>query len=504
MQIIDIGICIDNNDPKGIGRIRCVRYSDYVSEKERAMSYEPYSDRDPFMAIPFLPTNINFIPEVEQSIKLINYDTSTEHVNTEYIAGPFTTSHDYNGQTFSQQLTDTTYGIPFKDMPNIFNSNGTYKDPLTKSSLANKNDYAIYGKYGSDVLFTENGLQLRGGKLVSKSSVKGDKKTKLISSPIMAKKSSTLFLKKFPKKLTLTKIVDKKLITETKDLSLIVEYDVVFGENSIDVNFYVYDVIKSNEKLKTDFFNENTELSSESIKLINLTNDNITPTHVVTIDYTESDSVPAAIRDIIFGINDFGLKKINIEYKKHRKFEGFSHPFYFRPTLSLNNRTHNPARKTFINEVFNNVKFYEIGPKSGLVWSLTQPVQRPKEEILERQVLKVDSNVSEQSFSAIKSDKIFLLSTDVNETNRSVNFSSLDGYDLTQDDYLQKIEPNTFSTVRGENLLQIIIAMSKVLFNHQHNLTKPMVKIGYNEYDQLVELLKNMENDILNKSIKIN
>lgn len=504
MQIIDIGICIDNNDPKGIGRIRCVRYSDYVSEKERAMSYEPYSDRDPFMAIPFLPTNINFIPEIEQSVKLINYDTSTEHINTEYIAGPFTTSHDYNGQTFSQQLTDTTYGIPFKDMPNIFNSNGTYKDPETKSSLANKNDYAIYGKYGSDVLFTENGLQLRGGKLVSKSSVTGIKKTRLISSPIMAKKSSTLFLKKFPKKLTLTKIVDRKLVTETKDLSLIIEYDVVLGENTIDVNFYVYDVIKSNEKLKTDFFNENTELSSESIKLINLTDDNVTPTHIITIDNVESASVPTAIRDIIYGINDLGLKKINVEYKNHRKYEGFSHPFYFRPTLSLNNRTHVDNQKTFINAVFNNVKCYEIGPKSGLVWSLRDPVQRPKEEIVERQVLKVDSNVSEQSFSAIKSDKIFLLSTDVNETNRNVNFSSLDGYDLTQEDYLQKIEPNTFSTVRGENLLQIIIAMSKVLFNHQHNLTDPMVKIGYNEYDQLVELLKNMENDILNKSIKIN
>ena len=46
--------------------------------------------------------------------------------------------------------------------------------------------------------------------------------------------------------------------------------------------------------------------------------------------------------------------------------------------------------------------------------------------------------------------------------------------------------------------------MLKVLFNHRHNLTKPMVKIGYDEYDSLVELIKTMENDILNKSIKIN
>ncbi len=30
MKIIDIGVCIDNNDPKGMGRIRCVDYDDYV------------------------------------------------------------------------------------------------------------------------------------------------------------------------------------------------------------------------------------------------------------------------------------------------------------------------------------------------------------------------------------------------------------------------------------------------------------------------------------------
>jgi hypothetical protein len=31
-----------------------------------------------------------------------------------------------------------------------------------------------------------------------------------------------------------------------------------------------------------------------------------------------------------------------------------------------------------------------------------------------------------------------------------------------------------------------------------------MVKIGYDEYDSLIELIKTMENDLLNNSIKIN
>jgi hypothetical protein len=503
MKIIDIGICIDNKDPKGIGRIRCVRYSDYVSEKERAMSYEPFSDRDPFVAIPFLPNNINFIPEVEQSVKLINYNNETEHVNTEYIAGPFTTTHDFNGQTFSQQLTDTTYGIPFKDIPNIFDENGTYVDPTTKSSLANKNDFAIYGKYGSDVLFTENGLQLRGGKLLSKENKKNIK-GKLISFPIMGKKSSTLILKKFSQKFVLSKIKDKKIIDQIKDISLIVEYDYVVSGNSYIINFYVYDVIKSfGDTLKTNFFNETVPIPFNAVKLINVENNDFTPTHVITVN--NKNFISSAIRDFLYTLHDGGLKKINREYKKHRKSENFIHPFYFRPTLLLNNSVFSEEDKKNRNEIFNNVRFFnEIGPKSGLVWSLTEPIQKPKVEDIEREILKVENDGTEQSFSTLKSDKIFLLSTDVNETNKTVDFTSLDDYDMTQEDYLKKIEPNTFSTVRGENLIEIIRSMSNVLFNHRHNLTKPMVKIGYNEYDQLVELLKNMENNILNKSVKIN
>jgi hypothetical protein len=503
MKIIDIGICIDNNDPKGVGRIRCVRYGDFVSEKERAMTYEPFSDSDPFVAIPFLPNNINYIPEIEQAVKLINYNTSIEHVNTEYIAGPFTTSHDFNGQTFSQQLTDTTYGVPFKETPNIFNENGTYVDPLTKSSLADKKDFAIYGKYGSDLLFTENGLQLRGGKLLSKTN-KQNKKGKLISFPIMGKKSSTLYLKKFPQKLVLTKIEDKKITNEIKNLSLIVEYDFVKTNDVYTINFYIYDVLKSfGDTLKTNFFNESVPLPTNAVKLINVEEDSFSPTHQVMVD--NINFVASAIREILYILHDGGLKKINKEYKKHRKSENFIHPFYFRPTLQLNNTTLGEEEKKIRNDIFNNVRFFnEIGPKSGLVWSLTQPIQKLKVENIEREVLKFDNTSNEQSFSALKSDKIYLLSTDVNETNKTVDFPSLNDYDLTQEDYLKKIEPNTFSTVRGENLILLIQSMAKVLFNHRHNLTKPMVKIGYNEYDQLVELLKNMENDILNKSVKIN
>ena len=71
MKIIDIGKCIDNVDPKGMGRIRVSRYNDLTAENEKAIDYEPWSDRDLFLALPFLPSNINFIPEIGQTVKII-------------------------------------------------------------------------------------------------------------------------------------------------------------------------------------------------------------------------------------------------------------------------------------------------------------------------------------------------------------------------------------------------------------------------------------------------
>ena len=74
MKIIDIGICIDNFDPSGLGAIRCVRYSSWVSQQEKALEYTKWEDNDLFLAHPFLPTNINFIPEKGQAVKIINYN----------------------------------------------------------------------------------------------------------------------------------------------------------------------------------------------------------------------------------------------------------------------------------------------------------------------------------------------------------------------------------------------------------------------------------------------
>lgn len=505
MKIIDIAICVDNIDPKGMGRIRCVRYNDYVGEKENSIKYEKWSQNDPFIASPFLPNNINFVPEIGQSVKLLNYNTDNENINLEYIAGPFTTQFDFNGQTFSQQIENTTYGVATKHRGDIKKSNGEFIKNKSDNSFAKDKDFAIYGKYGSDILFTENGLQLRGGKLLSKDAASYLNRETMLTHPLMAEKSSRLYLKKFPKKMTLGNRKVKKTNVEVKNIKTIVEYDIEGSFlNVTGVTFNVYSVKSEyGETFKSNFFTENTPLPMASVKLINT--DDTSSTVTYREDVSSVEDAYKTIRDTIFTIHDIGLGDLNTLYINDDE----RHPIFFRPKIGGElsrfgvSQTEDNNKKTILNKV----SVSRVGPTSGLLWSATKSNPPVLSKDYVEEFLKIDQNTPEQTFATVTSDKIYFLSTDLgsNEGETPINFKSLDKYDFTQEDYIKNIDPKTFSTVRGENLLRLLRSMVNVIFTHRHNPLKPIIgQTEYAEGEELKKLYQTVENDILNKSIRIN
>lgn len=513
MKIIDIGKCIDNIDPKGIGRIRVSRYNDYTAEIERAIDYEPWSDRDLFLALPFLPSNINFIPEIGQSVKILTYNTSHETINKEYIAGPFTTMYDYNNQTFSQQVADTTYGNSVKKKPDIRDADGIFINKKSENTFAKESDFALYGKFGSDILFTENGLQLRGGKLLSKEASSVVNKTIQLDYPLMAKKSSRIYLKKFPKTMVLYKYSKTIDVPDNKNLNYVVEYTVdnlkPTTGNTATIKLYVYKVTNPlGDRFKTNFFTEHTDMPLAACQLINEDNSASTPTYTIT-GITSVPDIYMEIRDKLFILRDKGLESLST-LLSFTSTTNDIHPFYFRPTSEFKKRTYPSAdTESTYNQtvVLNNIKVSTIGPASGLIWSKERatPTSTPVTTI--EKEIKVDPNTPEQSFGAITSDKFFILSTDLGENNTSdpVPFNDLDKYELTQEDYVRKIGPRTFSMVRGENLVAILETMVEVIFSHVHNPLMPISgQPNYEQGNVLKEQLKTLENDILNKSIRIN
>lgn len=513
MKIIDIGKCIDNVDPKGMGRIRVSRYNDLTAENEKAIDYEPWSDRDLFLALPFLPSNINFIPEIGQSVKIITYNTRHETINKEYIAGPFTTMYDYNNQTFSQQVADTTYGNSVKKKPDIRDADGIYINKKSENTFAKETDFALYGKFGSDILFTENGLQLRGGKLLSKEASSVVNKTIQLDYPLMAKKSSRIYLKKFPKTMVLYKYPKITDVPDNKNLNYVVEYTVdkltPTTGNTATVELYVYKVINPlGDRFKTNFFTEHTDIPLAACQLINEDNSASTPTYTIT-GITSVPDIYMEIRDTLFTLRDKGLESLSTLFDFNSTTNDI-HPFYFRPTSEFKKRTY-PSADTgsTYNQtvVFNNIKISTIGPASGLVWSRERATPTITPVVTIEKEIRVDPDTPEQSFGAVTADKFYLLSTDLGENNTStpVPFYDLNKYELTQEDYIRKIEPNTFSMVRGENLVVLLKSIIDVIFSHVHNPLRSISgQPNYEDGNTLKEQLKTLENDILNKSIRIN
>jgi hypothetical protein len=505
MRLVNLGIVTDNIDPKGIGRVRYKILGSQTSPSQGAAAFEEWEPLDPFCASPFLPNNLNFIPTVGQTIKIVQYDLENDLMNQEYIPGPFTTIHDWNSQSNSGQLENTSFGVAVKQTGNIFNENGTYVKSNAKNSLAKHEDSAIYGKYGSDVLFTENGVSLRGGKLLSKDSANARERSDLITHPLRGKKQATLSLKKFSSKQEFKEEKEIVVSVPTNKLNYVIEYDLDDVTNPTKVSWYIYYVREVfGDAFATNVFTSShtPDLTSiESVTLINEDNTTTTPTFVQTVDSKKGAYIK--IRKTLCDLHDDGLKIKDIKITTDRS--KYIHPFYFRPRQSLVSIINStPSVSDFLDNIKPSCNT-SVSEGSGLFWSISEPSPKPKSEERKITVLKTISSSAEQSFGTLVSDKIYLLSTDANEVgSKTVPFDKLDTYEYTQEDLLTRIEPNTYATVRGETLLAFLDQLYVVMAGHAHQPTKPMVKEAYGDWKKLEVLRNTLKNDILNKSIRIN
>jgi hypothetical protein len=139
----------------------------------------------------------------------------------------------------------------------------------------------------------------------------------------------------------------------------------------------------------------------------------------------------------------------------------------------------------------------------GLVFSKDslEPPLLPQKRIIP--YLKKVSD-ADQTFSALLSDTVFQLSTqNPGIDGKKIDFTSLDKYELTQEDYLERILPNTFSSVRGEKLIEILELIVLILLNHTHGIITPP-KYFKATTDSLKRLISRAKQDMINTSIRIN
>lgn len=502
MKIIDIGICVDNVDPKGIGRVRYRPYGTLVSDSSNAIKYEEWDGNDPFLALPFLPAHINIIPQIGQSIKLIKYDTDKDNQNVEYVGGPYSSPHDLQNQTFTTQHRDTTYGgVIIKNIKDLRNKNGKFNAPTTPEALIKNSDVGFRGNYGSDFIFSENGIQLRGGFLLSKST----NKPSLLDYPQMSKKMGRFSLKKFPK----TLIPVEEIVEETKvsvsRLNYIIEYEIDNLTTPTQLKLFVYKIINSYGNLfNTDTFGDNSTFNANDTTKVKLINSGNTLTDATYIKYLDEQTISAAyieLREILYLIDYENLTSLDTTYPDENVY-----PFYFRPTSNFKSlKPLNEQEKTNKELFLNKVQVRNINNRYGLIYSKASanpPVLITKKTTL---ISKELNNTGEQSFSNLSADKIYITSTspNVGPNVKSINFNELDQYELTQENYIKNIEPNTYALVRGENLYNILVSIKKLLDSHIHNINEPLVQTDPN-WIELNNLMETLRNDLMNDSIRIN
>lgn len=492
MKIIEIGKCIDNRDPRGFGRIRAENIDEQNSSRANSIpDWQQWSKDDPFIYNPFLPNHINIVPKIGQAVKIIRYDNDRDLQNQEYVAGPFTTPHNFGGQVMDQQITETTFGqrsVKTPDIKSFTTNKKTFTDGFLRAesvgSIPRIEDISISGNYGSDIILTEHGVQLRAGKLIDKDTANDKQKESLSNYPTFSKKHAKISLKKFPETVALdTKDIIDNAVTRT-DIKHVFEYELDDPTSPTELTYYLYSVKQSfGEKYKTDVFGVDTELDTSTTSLI----------YNKTITLESSDKIQEAyilIRDFISKID---REKLNVVDPS--LMDTYAHPIYFRPKKSF--RT-TPNSVSFLEKVA-----YSNRTTFGLIFSTTSLNVPQNPTVKKIQYLKKISDV-DQTFAAVTADNIFYLSqTNPGVDGKQIDFSSLDKYEYTQEDYLQRILPNTFSMVRGEKLIEILELITLILLNHKHGiLTEP--KYFKSAIDSLKKLIERAKQDMVNNSIRIN
>ena len=112
-----------------------------------------------------------------------------------------------------------------------------------------------------------------------------------------------------------------------------------------------------------------------------------------------------------------------------------------------------------------------------------------------------------QTYSALGGDKLFLLSHQTSiPGKKKINFDDT-LYGISNDKFSDDIMPNTSSTVRGEELLELINLITRFLLTHTHAFPGlppvPITQDGTSSTQILTEL-QNAVTKILNENIRIN
>jgi hypothetical protein len=502
-QILFPGECIDSNDPLRLGRIRAVLKTENVLDREKGnenfgiKTYEEWDYNDPFVYLPLLPYFLSVKPKEQEYVHLIFMNADIKgSKNKFYISGVFSSPSTSSNEPYESALTNLEDGSRNRKFPNITNekNNGIFIDPK---------DVGLVGRGTADVVVKEDTILIRAGKnkQYNSNQIPEPNNTRAF---IQSTNFQTKTLFGTPEKKYKFKYNDKKINT-------LIEYNITNPENQFNlfsgsINIYA---LKDAPETNTEKFNVNTNV--ENLKSIQTT---------ISFDNTGLIELITLINTIITQMIKGNLLDIENNFQVNiggkRNFDnGLIFPIYYRPQTSLfekYNDTSSPSYSVIssnLGVLFNAIRINPQSPNDGfgLIYDKTkiQTVPFNPEEII-----TIPKRIVPQPNTThiIGADTIYLLSHDSQKPGQEkLNLNEKTLYGIDETTLTDEIEPKTSSTVRGEELIDLLGLIIQFLTSHAHPMhnTPPDSKSYSNvTSQQLLDELLNAYQKILNSNIRIN
>lgn len=491
---------LSTDDPLMLGRVRGVLLSDNYEDQIRSISdpawneeKDPWSERDPFIFNPLLPYYIYQVPKVDELVQVIYSNDDFKYINQFYIQNSFLSPTSSNFQYYEGANKFTGTGVQIKNPKWLKNRDGSFVDNKMAGVFPQPEDNGILGRGSADIIIKQDELLIRAGKFK-------DSTLKPNIPPVGNPQRGFLQLSKFNNQIV--QLPDKVVFTIENQIVLtkyLIEWVITNPENLANVyngTVYLY-------QLKPD-----VSVNSENISV-----NNQIPENIKTLSATENFTNLTKSEVIIF-INDF-IKACNEGNKTKRGTQLFidnnnKFPIYYRPaslTYSLISGTGTDSTvKKNITEIFDGIKLQSgLRGGYGLIYAKNK-VGTPSN--IKKNIVPQKKYVNQSgTYGALGSDKIFLLSHLSSIPGKGkINFdNTLYGIDFEK--FGNDIIPKTSSSVRGEELMELINLIVRFLVTHTHAYPGlppvPVTQDGTNT-SQILQELQNAVNKILNTNIRLN
>ena len=504
-QIIYRGQCVDSNDPMRLGRIRAYLKTENTSDRELANEnqgrklYTEWDERDPFVFKPLLPFFINTPPKDNEYVHLFYSNLDNKGSKDRfYIGGIYSSPTTSNFESYDSAVTNLDLGSRNKSFSNLLNNDGEYYYKNTEGVYSEPEDVTIYGRGNADIVIKEGTVLLRAGK---------NNKYRRGQVPSRNEKRSFLQLSKFDKKTTQGE-PEKKYIFEKQDSKLkkLIEYNIINIENNSNLfsgDISIYN-LSNTDGVDASKMNMSTSISESSKSLmtrVSFTTKSMTDVIKLISDITTNIVTFNSLENIV------DEDTVGIVIDGPVKFDaGNLYPIYVRPQKSLYDKTNstNLQEKTNINTLISGLKLKKYC--DGLVFnkngSNSVPF-KPKKETLSFK----NTEFSDKSVGILGGDEIFLLSHNSQKFNKGKIDLSGTIYGIDEEKISIELVEKTSSTVRGEELLELINLIVRFLVAHVHpypGLPPVPQSIDNIKVDDILKELLNAQDKILNKNIRIN